>query len=59
MSVSPTSVSPALAAQVDPNASAAENTLLKPRFYRSDYAAMNRLDIQPLRREWQQRGEKN
>jgi len=54
MSVSPTSVSPALAAQVDPNASAAENTLLKPRFYRSDYAAMNRLDIQPLRREWQQ-----
>jgi magnesium-protoporphyrin IX monomethyl ester (oxidative) cyclase len=42
------------ALSVDATASAAENTLLKPRFYRTDYAAMSRLNVQPLRHEWQQ-----
>jgi magnesium-protoporphyrin IX monomethyl ester (oxidative) cyclase len=48
------SASQALAATLDPTAHAAQNTLLSPRFYRSDYAAMSRLDITPLRHEWEQ-----
>jgi magnesium-protoporphyrin IX monomethyl ester (oxidative) cyclase len=38
----------------DATRKAEENTLLTPRFYRTDYAAMERIDISPVRREWDQ-----
>lgn len=41
------------AVTIDSTARAADNTLLSPRFYRTDYVAMSRLDITPLRQQWQ------
>lgn len=36
----------------DVNRQALANTLLSPRFYSTDYEAMNRIDVGPVRAEW-------
>jgi magnesium-protoporphyrin IX monomethyl ester (oxidative) cyclase len=41
-----------IATDEDATRRAETNTLLSPRFYRTDYAAMDRIDISPLREEW-------
>jgi magnesium-protoporphyrin IX monomethyl ester (oxidative) cyclase len=41
-----------IATPEDATRQAEANTLLSPRFYTTDFAAMNRIDVSPIRREW-------
>ncbi len=41
-----------IASAADANEKARANTLLSPKFYRTDYAAMDRLDVSAVRAEW-------
>ncbi|MFO1337395.1 MAG: magnesium-protoporphyrin IX monomethyl ester (oxidative) cyclase [Burkholderiaceae bacterium] len=45
-------VSPDIATPADAARHAEANTLLSPRFYTTDFAALDRLDMSPLRAEW-------
>lgn len=44
---------PVLRSAEDSNAEAKADALLNPRFYTTDYAALDRIDVQPLRAEWE------
>jgi magnesium-protoporphyrin IX monomethyl ester (oxidative) cyclase len=39
---------------IDATRAAETNSLLSPRFYKTDYAALERIDISPVRGEWDQ-----
>ena len=41
-----------LAGTFDTTAMATETTLLNPRFYTTDFDEMDRVDVTPVRREW-------
>jgi magnesium-protoporphyrin IX monomethyl ester (oxidative) cyclase len=42
-----------IATRDDATQRAESSTLLSPKFYRTDYKAMNRLDVSPVRGEWE------
>src|SRR5512147_74455 len=42
----------AIASPQDAEAKAKQETLLTPRFYTTDFAAMDRIDVSPIRAEW-------
>lgn len=48
----PARIQPPLAATHDTMQIARQETVLSPRFYTTDYAAMDRIDVTPVRAEW-------
>ncbi len=54
MSASASLPAATIATSEDATRQAEANTLLSPRFYRTDYAAMERIDVTPVRAEWDQ-----
>lgn len=47
-----TTTAPVLQSPEDAKRHAEVSNLLSPRFYKTDYAAMDRIDIEPVRAEW-------
>jgi len=41
-----------VAPPIDSTEAARQTTLLSPRFYRTDYDAMDRIDVEPIRAQW-------
>ena len=37
---------------IDTTAMATETTMLSPRFYTTDFAEMDRIDVTPVRKDW-------
>jgi magnesium-protoporphyrin IX monomethyl ester (oxidative) cyclase len=50
--IEPTLAVTPVASPADATRKAEQHTLLSPRFYTTDFAAMDRIDVSPLRAEW-------
>lgn len=48
----PVPIAPANDDVIDTNEAALENTVLSPRFYTTDFEAMDKLNVEPVRAEW-------
>ena len=51
-SIHPRRLHAELADQFDTNAMASESTLMDPRFYTTDFDEMDRVDVTPVRKDW-------